>query len=181
MAVFSTTKHTNLATPTLCTVVWCSDSHEPPPVCCCRSAWCWSGQSTGPSSAANPHLPIYKGTRTLCYKYIMGHCSILSLWLSSTLHHLPYSPLCFRYSQPPDFSHRTLHWALLVPALFLFLVYLHGMTFPFLSSKTPLWPPWSVMEKHIFSQNYRPATFSVPCCCLHPSEAYLLPVLSCGN
>ena len=45
-------------------------------------------------------------------------CSVLPLWLSSTLHTLKYSPLCFWYSQPPDSSHRTfLCW---FPRLFCF-------------------------------------------------------------
>ena len=45
----------------------------------------------------------------MCY----GHCSILSLWLSSTLHTLLYSLLCFWYyqshSQPLDSSYQTFH------------------------------------------------------------------------
>ena len=40
------------------------------------------------------------------------HCSVLSLWLFSTLHTLPYSPLCFWYSELSDAS------TLLVPAPF---------------------------------------------------------------
>ena len=38
-----------------------------------------------------------------------GHCSVLSLWLSSILHTLSYSPICFWYFQPPDSWHLTLH------------------------------------------------------------------------
>ena len=38
-----------------------------------------------------------------------------------------------------------------------------------------------VTSEHFFSQNYRPAVFSDPCCCLHISQTSLclLPVLSC--
>ena len=66
-----------------------------------------------------------------------GHCSVWSLWLSSALHTLLYSPLCFWYSKPPDFLYQTLCCWLL--CLFVFLVHLHGMTFPFLSDRNPLW------------------------------------------
>ena len=45
---------------------------------------------------------VYIVLRWLC---AFDDCSVLSLWLSSTLHTLPY---CFWYSQPPDCSHRTL-------------------------------------------------------------------------
>ena len=37
------------------------------------------------------------------------HCTILHLWLSSTVHTLPYSPLCFWYRQSPDPSYQTFH------------------------------------------------------------------------
>ena len=73
----------------------------------------------------------------MCY----GHCSILSLWLSSTLHTLLYSLLCFWYyqSQPLDSSYQTLHcWFL---CLFCLSAPLHWMTFPSLSDRTPLWTP----------------------------------------
>ena len=36
-------------------------------------------------------------------------------------------------------------------------------------------------SKHFFSPNYRPAMFSLPCCCRHPSQVCLLPVLSRVN
>ena len=45
---------------------------------------------------------------TLCYKCITGTAPSY-LWLSSTLHAIPYSPLRFWYSQPPDSSHQILH------------------------------------------------------------------------
>ena len=32
-------------------------------------------------------------------------------------------------------------------------------------------------SKHFFSPNYGPAMFSLPCCCRHPSQVCLLPVL----
>ena len=54
----------------------------------------------------------------------------------------------------PDFS-------LLVPAPFLFSVHLHGMTFPFLSDRNPLWTHSGQTLRHFFSQHYRPAMFSV--------------------
>ena len=44
-----------------------------------------------------------------------AHCSVVSLWLSWTLHSFPHSPLCFWYSQPTDSSHQT-RSPLLVPA-----------------------------------------------------------------
>ena len=37
------------------------------------------------------------------------HFSVMSMRLTSTLHTLPYSLLCFWYSQCPDSSHQTLH------------------------------------------------------------------------
>ena len=58
----------------------------------------------------------------------------------------------------------------LVPAPFLFPVPLRGMTIPFLSERNPVWPPSNQTSKQFFFQYYRPAVFSVPCCCLHPSQ-----------
>ena len=76
-------------------------------------------------------------------------------------------------SQPPKFSQ-------LVPATFLFSVHLRGMTFPFLSDRNPLWTPSHQTWRHFFSQNCRPAMFSILCWCLHLSlHLCLLPVLSC--
>ena len=106
----------------------------------------------------------------LCYKCITGTAPSY-LRDSPQLYTLPYSPLCFSYSQPPDFTHQT-RSPLLVPASFLFSVHQHGiyMTFPFLSDRNPLWTRSNATLKHLFSQNCRPAMFSVPCCCLHPSQ-----------
>ena len=59
-------------------------------------------------------LPIQHGIQykinmhSLLWMY-HGHCSVLSLWLSSTLHTFPYYPFCFWYSQPPDSSHETVY------------------------------------------------------------------------
>ena len=61
---------------------------------------------------------------------------------------------------------------------FLFSVHLHGMTFCFLSDRNPLWTLSNVTSKHFFSPNCRPATFSVPCCGLHPSQVSKLCKLS---
>ena len=48
---------------------------------------------------------------------------------------------------------------------------LHGMNFPVVSDRSPLWiPADQTLIGHFFSQNYRHAIFSVPCCCLHPSH-----------
>ena len=35
--------------------------------------------------------------------------------------------------------------------------------------------------KHLFSQNYTPAMFSVPCCCFHLSQVCLMPIIICVN
>ena len=59
---------------------------------------------------------------------------------------------------------------LLVPAPFLFSVHQHGMTFPFLSNRNPLWTHSNLIWKFSFSQNCRPAVFSVPCWCLYPFQ-----------
>jgi len=57
---------------------------------------------------------------------------------------------------------------------FLFLVHLCEMTFSFLSKRNHLCTHARQTSTRFFSQNYRPATFYIPCCCL-----CLLPVLSC--
>ena len=44
---------------------------------------------------------------SVCYKCIT-HTALTCLWLFDFTH-LPYSPLCFWHSQPPDSSHQTLH------------------------------------------------------------------------
>ena len=44
---------------------------------------------------------------------------------------------------------------------FFFPVHLHGMTFPFLSDRYPLWTHSGQTLRHFFSQHYRPAMFSV--------------------
>ena len=104
----------------------------------------------------------------LCYKFITGTAP-------SYLRDCPqlYTPsrTLRSYSQPPDSSHQT-RSPLLVPASFLFSVHQHGiyMTFPFLSDRNPLWTRSNATLKQLFSQNCRPAMFSVPCCCLHPSQ-----------
>ena len=50
------------------------------------------------------------------------------------------------------------------------------MTSPFLF---PLWTHSSPASEHFFSPKYRPAMFSAPSCCLHPSKfSVLLPLLS---
>ena len=56
---------------------------------------------------------------TLCYKCITRTApSYVCDRMSSTLHTLSYSPLCFWYSQPPESSHQTFHcW---FPRLFCF-------------------------------------------------------------
>ena len=48
-------------------------------------------------------------------------------------------------------------------------------TFPVLSDRNPLWTHSNVTPKYFFSQNCRPAMFSVPCCCL--SINYLFAAL----
>ena len=55
------------------------------------------------------------------------------------------------------------------------------LQFPFISDRNPLRTPSSQSSKQFFFQYYRPAMFSVPCCCLHQSQVSLLPVLSCLN
>ena len=54
---------------------------------------------------------------------------------------------------------------LLGPAPFQFSVHLHEMTFLFLSDRNPPWTHSNVTQKCFFSQNCKPAMFSVPCCC----------------
>ena len=50
------------------------------------------------------------------------------------------------------YTQQTVHcWS---PRLFLSSVLLHGMTFPFLSDRSPLWTHSSQTSKHLFSQNY---------------------------
>ena len=43
-------------------------------------------------------------------------------------------------------------------------------TFPFLSDRNPLWTCSSQPQVFTFPPNYRPAMFSIPCCCLHLSQ-----------
>ena len=76
---------------------------------------------------------------TVLFGRVNSHVTALSYLcdcMSSALHTFPYSLLCFWYSQPPDSSHQTLHCC---PMPVLFSVYLHGMTFRFLSDRNPLW------------------------------------------
>jgi len=130
-----------------------------------------NGSASSDSGVQTAHC--WKGRLDSLLRMFHTHCSILSLWLSWALHTLLHSPLCFRWSQPPKFSQ-------LVPATFLFSVHLRGMTFPFLSDRNPLWTPSHQTWRHFFSQNCRPATFSILCWCLHLSlHLCLLPVLSC--
>ena len=98
---------------------------------------------------------------TLCYKCHM-HCSILSLWLSSNLQILPYSPLCFWYSLPPD---SLPNFPLLVPSPFLSSDPLHGIKFPWNWKKSSLGSFRSNL-KTFFSPKYRPSMFSTQCCYL---------------
>ena len=99
-----------------------------------------------------------------------GYCSVLSLWLSSTLHTLPYTPLCFWYTRPPDCSHQALHcW---LPRLFCFRsIY---MEWPSPSSLTEtLSGLIQILPENISFPNCRPALFSVPCWRLHPFQVSL--------
>ena len=58
-----------------------------------------------------------------------AHCSVLCQWLCSILHTLPYSPLCFGCSQPPDSLNQTFHgW---LPHLFcVWPLYIEGPSPP---------------------------------------------------
>ena len=49
------------------------------------------------------------------------------------------------------------------------------------NDRNSLWTHSCVTSEHFFSQNYRPAVFSDPCCYLHISQTSLclLPILSC--
>jgi len=50
----------------------------------------------------------FSARQALSTKNVSWYCSILSL--SSTLHNLPYSLLCYWYSQPPDSKYQTHCW-----------------------------------------------------------------------
>ena len=100
------------------------------------------------------------------------HCTVLSLWLSSTLH-----ALHFWYSQPPDSSHKTLHcW---FPRLFCFQSI--NMEWPSPSSLTEA---LSVLIQ-IKSKNMSfPKIVDLQCFLFHvsihsKSPGRLLPNLSC--
>ena len=77
---------------------------------------------------------------------------------------------CVRVSVSMCLRQHVSNFPLLVPSSFLSSASLHGMTFHFLSDRSPLLTALNQSSIHFFSQNYRPAMFSVPCCCLHPSH-----------
>ena len=91
-----------------------------------------------------------------CTKSEVGHCTKKKK-----------ASIC--YSISLGHEQRGNRWPL-VPAPFLYSVPLHGMTFPLLSERNALLTPSSQTSMHFFFQKYTPAMFSVPCCCLHPSQ-----------
>ena len=122
--------------------------------------------------ATNPKRMQYE-INTLCYK--LSLCDHHQLYTPS-LHTLSYCPLCFLIFSTSRFL--TPDSPLLVFTAFLYLVPQHGMTFPFLSDRDPLWTHSSQTSKHFFSQNY---SHVFPFVLLFSSVSgfCLLPVLSC--
>ena len=69
------------------------------------------------------------------------------------------------------YTQQTVHcWS---PRLFLSSVPLHGMTFSFLSDRSPLW----TQPQNIYFPKTL-AMFSVTCCCLYPSQLSLIAAVS---
>ena len=95
-------------------------------------------------------------------------CVCVLVWIWSDVQMEPvslYTQMNYIYSRfpAPDYP-------LLVPLPFLFSVHLHGMTFPFLFDKNPLWTHSNL--NIVLSQNCRPPMFSVPFWCLHPFQVF---------
>ena len=104
---------------------------------------------------------------TLCYKCIMRTalsylCDCLQLYTPSCTLHSVFDTLTVsasRFHIIPDSP-------LLVPEPVPSSAPIHGMTFPFLSDKNAPRTPSNQTSRHFFSQNNRPAMFSVLCCYL---------------
>ena len=122
-----------------------------------------------PSGSHLPHGQIH----SLPVQWQTGLVSCSVLWFLFTHHPVLSALLPASRFLAPDFP-------LLVPSSFLSSVPLHGMTFPFLSDRNPLLTPSDQTSGQFFSQNYRPAMFSISCCSLqlslHPSQMCLLPI-----
>ena len=97
---------------------------------------CYGGTSSLSFSTDSQSNKEFSTRKKHCCKCIVGTapsvlCDCLQLYTPScTLHYA---------SDPPDSSHQTLQPFALVPTPFLSLVHLHGVTFPFLSNRNPLW------------------------------------------
>ena len=97
-------------------------------------------------------------------------CMCVLVWMCSDVQMEPvslYTQINYTYSRflAPDSP-------LMVPTPFLFPGHLHGMTFPFLYNRNPLWTDSNLIEKHFFYQNCRPAMFSVLFWGLHPYQIF---------
>ena len=121
------------------------------------------------------HIHTHTHTHTHTRTHARTHTNVLRALLRLFSLHV------FNFTHPPVLSAQLLTLSasrflapdspLLVPELFLSSVHLHGMTFPFLSDRNPLWTHSSVTQNISFSKTIDPSLFSVPFCCLvHPSE-----------
>ena len=87
--------------------------------------------------------------------------SVLSLWLSWTVHTLRYSPLSFWCFQPPDFVYQTFHcWFIC-----LFCLWSINMEWPCFEGN-PVWTHSNLNWRQHCYQNNRPAMLSALHCCL---------------
>ena len=129
-----------------------------PPMDFCEVSICtelWLRRTQSPARNGHP-LSLRTAPIISVAVFSFTHTPVLSTLLLSLS--------AFRFLAP-DLS------APLIPAPFLSWVALHvGMTFPFLSVRNPLWTHSGQTLRHFFSQNYKPAMLSVPCCCLHLSK-----------
>ena len=85
------------------------------------------------------------------------HCPVLRQWLSSTLHTLPFSLLCFWYSQPSDSSYQAFHCQFL-HLFWLQPLYMEWPCLP-LQKKCSLDSIKSNLKTFVFRNN-KPAPFS---------------------
>ena len=99
------------------------------------------------------------------------HCTVLSLWPSSTLHTLLYCAQLLILSLVSASRFFIPDFPLVVSTPFLSVAPLHGITFPFLSDRNPLWTLLNLASRHFFFQNNRSAMFFALCCRLAPPQA----------